>query len=126
MAMNKKQRAEAFERLAADPGKEWREGGWSAMISWEKLAATSKVAWIAAHAAVYEVSFEEFEKAVRGAFGGKEVPLEQGSTLRGCFDGACAFLGPAAEPQKRDYHETLNRYAQGGSNKKEKNRGIEH
>ena len=36
-----KWRAEAFDRFAADPGKQWRDDGCGAVIPWENVSATT-------------------------------------------------------------------------------------
>jgi len=124
--MNKNSQPNRFEQVAADPGRHWREDGWDALTSWESLPAESKVPWLATYAAIYGATFERFEKAVRDAFGGHDVPLKEGYTLRGHFDGAMALYGPDRNYGSATYLDTLNRYAVRSANHPEKDRGIEH
>jgi len=93
--------SQKFERIAADPGKQWDADGFSALISWEKLAAESKGAYIAAYAAVYEVSFERFAEAARNALGGQDVPQLDPQYLRGQFEGSRILLGGDDRPAQR-------------------------
>jgi hypothetical protein len=124
--MSKNLGIQKFERIAADPGKQWREDGFGKLISWERLATPSKVAWLAAYATVYNASFESFEQAVRDALGEQIMGGNEGWNLRGQFDGARQLLGPGTAPAAASYQGTLDRYATRAATESEKDNAIEH
>ena len=103
----KKRQAEAFERVAADPGKHWREDGFDEVVSWERLSVRGKVIYLSWCAANYGVPYDRLVKAVLDAVGGqglvggktgdKGMFADELWTLMGQFEGAHMLLGPAVD-----------------------------
>ena len=91
-AVRKQQQSDAFDRIAADPGKAWDET-FGIMVYWANAAECNKVGFLAAYAAMYDVSLERFEKAVQHGLGRQDVSGGDGWTLRGQFEGAQIMLG---------------------------------
>jgi hypothetical protein len=94
----RKWRAEAFERVAADPGKQWCEDGCGAVVPWENVSAQNKTSYLSLHAATYDVSYERFAEAVKDALGGRELAADEQRSLRGQFEAARKLLAPI-EPE---------------------------
>ncbi len=69
-------RAEAFERVAANPGRHWREHGCGVVSAWENVSADNKASYLSLQAANYDVSYERFARAVQDAMGGRELTAE--------------------------------------------------
>src|SRR5438309_808729 len=90
-----------FDRLAADPGKLWNDAEYGRTISWEQASVNRKISYLALHAAIHDVPFERFEKAVRGALGDAYAAAD-GPSLRERFDDARLLYGP--EPAESGEH----------------------
>ena len=91
--------ADAFDRAVADLGKRW-EDDFGALCSWEALSSQSKVGYLAAYAAVHDVSFEHFAEAAQEAVGAEAWRAADPWSLRGQYEGARGRLvrgGPPAE-----------------------------
>jgi hypothetical protein len=123
VSSEKIQQSDAFDRMAADPGKEWSAVGFGALSSWENVSAASKVAFIASYAAVYDVPFERFEKAAKDAIVGQELDGEW--TLQGQYLGAMTLVGPPVDPMADRFQKILDGQTETPAAEKGKDRGIE-
>jgi hypothetical protein len=83
---------EAFDRIAADPGKEW-DATFGVLVTWENVATANKVGFLASYAVIHDVPFERFEQAVQDALGRREALPGEEWTLQGQYDGARIMVG---------------------------------
>ena len=124
--MANKRQSDAFDRVAADPGRQWREDGCAAVVPWERVAGPNRVNYLANYAASYDVSFERFERAVQNALSGQAVGAAEQRTWRDKFDAARLLLAPV-DPLDARFEKILDckPYRAATPQEQHKRKGIE-
>jgi hypothetical protein len=106
--------ASAFDRLAADPRRQWyADGHGDGMAAWEDLSVSRQIEFLARYATRHDVSLERFTEAARPILGiepGQEFPRDSEWQLRRQF--RYAHLGYSEDRDVIPPYPALNDRAQ--------------